>query len=334
MYWLDFAIGILQLIVFTYRAISSIIDQSSPHNAKYFFLETYFKRMLARVILQFFLPKRYQQHEVDLCRLALFARPDWDTKKVMWMDSQSKLKEIEPWALKQAIAGLENPEQANVRVEPSLAENAGDGVFCLNGAPAGTLLCVHPGTIHSATSVRLASEQGTGRLYERIFVNDLSHCVQLFDGTVIDAGNESQGEWQPHPFAVGHKCNHPPKGVLPNVMKCAFWWNPAPHVNVVFPGYPEKPKQESDDDDDDDQNVPERNIKSAEKLSLVEKIRKELGFTTSGSESGLVRGLGFVTTREVVPGEELFVNYRYNPKVTPPPWYHPVDVQEDEARWS
>ena len=280
--------------------------------------------MIARAVLQLFLPKRYKQLEVDLCRLALFVKPDWTMEKVLWMDSRSKLEVIEAWAVSQATEGLKDTSKVNVEVGPSLAENAGEGVFCLNGAKAGTLICVHPGTMHSADSVRKASERGSGRLYERIFVHDLPHCVQLFDGTLIDAGRDSEGEWQAHPFAVGHKCNHPPKGVKPNVMKCPFWWNPEPAVNVNFKTVAEENVAKENDDD--------TSSSFTERFGLVERIRNEMGF--SSSKVNQIRGLGFVTTRDVVPGEELFVNYRYNPKIPAPEWYHPVDVTEDEARWS
>ena len=45
-----------------------------------------------------------------------------------------------------------------------------------------------------------------------------------------------------------------------------------------------------------------------------------------------LRALAFVTTREVAD-EELFLNYRLNPKNSYPPWYTPVDLAEDRRRW-
>ena len=274
-----------------------------------------------------FLPKRYQQLDVDLGRLALFARPDWKMEDVVWMDSRAKLKEIEPWIHEQAMEGLGNLSNVNVSVGPSLVEGAGDGVFCERGSPAGRLLCVHPGTIHQASTIRVASERGSGPLFERIFIRDLPHCVQLFDGTLIDAGVDSLREWTPHPFAVGHKCNHPPKGSLPNVIKCPFWWKPIPPVNVIFQGISEK-------NDKDDEDSEQSSSSFIDRSSLVERIREELGFSSTTDSNGMIRGLGFVSTREILSGEELFVNYRYNPKSTLPEWYHAVDSKEDEARWS
>ena len=45
-----------------------------------------------------------------------------------------------------------------------------------------------------------------------------------------------------------------------------------------------------------------------------------------------LRALAFVTTRQVAD-EELFLNYRLNPKNSHPPWYTPVDPEEDRRRW-
>merc|ERR1711924_163782 len=50
-------------------------------------------------------------------------------------------------------------------------------------------------------------------------------------------------------------------------------------------------------------------------------------------EPGPVRTLVFVTTR-YVEDEELFLNYRLNPTNAPPPWYVPVDPDEDARRWT
>ena len=49
-------------------------------------------------------------------------------------------------------------------------------------------------------------------------------------------------------------------------------------------------------------------------------------------DPGPLRALAFVTTREV-SDEELFLNYRLNPKNSYPPWYTPVDLAEDRRRW-
>ena len=46
----------------------------------------------------------------------------------------------------------------------------------------------------------------------------------------------------------------------------------------------------------------------------------------------VLKGLAFVATRQL-KDEELFLNYRLNPKNKKPDWYTPVDLEEDERRW-
>jgi hypothetical protein len=44
--------------------------------------------------------------------------------------------------------------------------------------------------------------------------------------------------------------------------------------------------------------------------------------------------VALVAIRPIQQGEELFLNYRLNPKLKLPEWYHPVDEQEDRRRWT
>jgi hypothetical protein len=44
-----------------------------------------------------------------------------------------------------------------------------------------------------------------------------------------------------------------------------------------------------------------------------------------------------VAACDIDPGQEIFVNYRYNPNLSAkliPDWYHPIDVDENERRWN
>lgn len=58
-------------------------------------------------------------------------------------------------------------------------------------------------------------------------------------------------------------------------------------------------------------------------------------FLGSPDHSALVQSMVLVARRDV-EDEELFVNYRLNPKlgVSLPPWYRSVDVEEDMRRWA
>lgn len=47
----------------------------------------------------------------------------------------------------------------------------------------------------------------------------------------------------------------------------------------------------------------------------------------------IVPGLALVSSSHIKK-EEIFVNYRLNPHFPQPAWYAPVDLKEDELRWS
>ena len=288
--------------------------------------------------------KRYYQQELELSRVLKFARPDLTKEQILNIKWKTRQKEILKWMLAHAKNGLESVESVNVRVDKSKIPGAGEGVFCINGAPKGTLICVHPGTIFNGEDVLKAVRAQRGALFERIFIHDIEHCVQIYDGTVFDAGIQSLSEWTSHPFAVGHKCNHPPPGVKPNVMKCAFIWNPEPPVNVLSNWFPDPPSAfdtsvESNLDLFLDFMPPswkERYILLRERMktNALERQKQEHLRNTQLDPDDMIRGLAIITTRDILPNEELLINYRFNPKLKRPHWYTPVDEKEDEARWS
>jgi hypothetical protein len=52
-------------------------------------------------------------------------------------------------------------------------------------------------------------------------------------------------------------------------------------------------------------------------------------------QSALIQTVVLVATTEL-EDEELFLNYRLNPKHQEklPPWYAPIDAEEDQRRWA
>ena len=99
-------------------------------------------------------------------------------------------------------------------------------------------------------------------------------------------------------------CHHPPKGARPNMLKAAFFWPATFKPNAVNQADAFEPSKFHD-----------------------------LAFTDA--KGSRVRGLGYVALRDVAAGEELFVNFRLNPrrKAEWPAWYTPVDDDESAQRW-
>ena len=61
-------------------------------------------------------------------------------------------------------------------------------------------------------------------------------------------------------------------------------------------------------------------------------IPKE-GQEIEASAEKVVPGLALVATRPL-EDEEVLLNYRLSTHVDAPPWYYPVDANEDKRRWA
>ncbi len=211
-------------------------------------------------------------------------------------------------------------------VDTSMVPDAGEGVFLEGGCEAGRVVALYPGRVYMPFQVdrvhsqfQRAQKSGRNGLPEvkaRSAYEDLfglpegprnAHVIQRYDGVTINARWGSTSE-QPNYFAVGHKINHPPKGLSPNVLVCPF-------------------------------DFPVRLASDFPKL-VPNAAFKDDGVTPSwwwllAEEKPLaVHSMLFVAAREIRPGEELLVNYRFNPALPLPAWYHPVDAEEDQRRWA
>ncbi|KAK7308369.1 hypothetical protein VNO77_41972 [Canavalia gladiata] len=128
-------------------------------------------------------------------------------------------------------------------------------------------------------------------------------------------GDNSQVIERRNPLALAHFANHPPKGVLPNVMICPYDFpltenNMRVYIPNVFFG---------------DAEVNMRRFGSFWFKSGQSK--------NSGSHVPTLKTLGLVATR-TLQDEELLLNYRLSNAKRRPEWYAPVDEEEDRRRWS
>ncbi|KAH9259365.1 hypothetical protein BASA81_002408 [Batrachochytrium salamandrivorans] len=322
---------------------------------------------------------RYLIEEVDSIRALVLIHPDLPVDEAVNLKPKERKALLQQFAEAHAQLGISRNE-ANVRVGPSLIPNAGLGVFATKTMPAGTIMCLFPGTVFRPDDVYTAVHDPGCPMYNRIFKQDLEHCVSMFDGSVLDAGKESEGEWTPHPFAVAHLCNHPDFDQQPNVMKLPFLWQPTIPVNAFTEVFNE-PEEGGDEEEKlqldgkpaqarelaPDEAIP--NVSGLSKLwmfgwggamrkeedraNILKRQKLELGtdgkprrkrapkwdfsttYNPTASQLSVIRGLAFLSTREIAQGEELLMNYRLNPKSINkrPAWYHPVDEKEDTSRW-
>lgn len=61
----------------------------------------------------------------------------------------------------------------------------------------------------------------------------------------------------------------------------------------------------------------------------------EMSWGEVGAQSSTLRvlGIALVANAFITDGQEIFLNYRYNPFLRRPSWYHPVDAEEEDRLW-
>lgn len=123
-------------------------------------------------------------------------------------------------------------------------------------------------------------------------------------------------------FALAHFANHPPRGVLPNVMVYAHDVVVSPEMSSIRPYIPNVHFRWRDGVA---QEVERRGL-----LWVREGNQREIERKIGGN---VVKTLLIVTLRDV-EDEELFLNYRLSNPFGRPSWYHPVDPEEDKRRWA
>jgi len=212
-----------------------------------------------------------------------------------------------------------------IGVRPS-ATSGRVGVFVDGRAIIGSIVAFYPGvTLTPADLLQIP----VGTLQQHF--KDNSHMIQRFDGTLIDA-SESALKFLPpaaasSPLIVAHRVNHPPAGYKPNVYCCPVDFT-APLPDELRPMLP---------------NV---RYTSAEALligtggrrksrSLQDMLRSSLSdmaSSQSGATGAPLRGLALVAL-QTLNDDEIFLDFRLNPRKKRPAWYTPVDEEESLRRW-
>lgn len=116
-------------------------------------------------------------------------------------------------------------------------------------------------------------------------------------------------------LAFAHFANHPPKGMVPNVMVCPY-------------DFPLNEK-------DMRTYIPNISFGSEEgvRMRRFGSFWFKSGSSVHGtSDSPILKSLVLVATR-AISNEEILLNYRLSNSKRRPSWYAPVDEEEDRRRW-
>ena len=186
--------------------------------------------------------------------------------------------------------------------------SAGDGVFVNGSVAAGSVVALYPGDVY-------VPEQLDQNTVEKLFEGGNDLVLGRYDRTFIDGASGARAR-AANPLAVGHLVNHPPRGMTPNVLQFGFDFA----SDDIKPGVGAAPLPAHLR-----YLIPNKFATSTDSIKhiLVERTRRP---------AVLVPSLVLVTTR-AVQDEELFLNYRLNPRLPAPDWYSSVDPEEDARRW-
>jgi hypothetical protein len=188
---------------------------------------------------------------------------------------------------------------AGVVVQRSSAQGAGLGLFASRAISCGAVVTFHPGKVYTRNDAKDMA------LMKRV-TSDNDYTFFRDDGVLFDAAG--WGGWQPpyegqRGIALGHVINHPPPTRHVNCAPLAFdsggHW-PA-HLKQLIPN-----------------------------TMFAPLLPHQL------PRGSCVPMLLLLATDHVPAGEELFMEYRFNPKLRSawPSWYHAVDEGALQRRWS
>jgi len=214
-----------------------------------------------------------------------------------------------------------------VSIGPSQAgECAGDGVFVLGSAPPGSLLLFYPGVSYEPADLLLLP--GGTRAFD-----GNEHLMARYDRSLVDASDAALRmlplDALDCPLTAAHRVNHPPACASANVIPAPVDWNTVPESLLnLLPNVSYHRSASA-------QSLLSGTVDNAEPRGLIDVFRASVSDSIRRVEHDrgpVLRGLAFVATREV-RDEELFLNYRLNPRNGYPSWYTPVDPDEDARRW-
>ncbi|KAF6005002.1 hypothetical protein F1559_004838 [Cyanidiococcus yangmingshanensis] len=230
---------------------------------------------------------------------------------------------------------------------------AGSGVYLQGHARIGAVVAFYPGIAYRAAVWShmpgyphvAAQNPYLFARYDRVIIDaypqfDVERAlmdVPVLDRTLqrlaerLKASQEKHDWWASlHPYAMGHRVNHPPQGAPANVIPCSWTFDLGHIPPNLLPFIPNRRF--------DAPRVRER--MAVRPWPAAWTLYRRWLWDWANDETvqpSLIPGLVLVAMRDL-QNEELFLNYRYNPtaleRVNAPDWYWQPDAEAAQRRWS
>ena len=201
------------------------------------------------------------------------------------------------------LASLMNAIGFKIEVKASTCPgDSGMGLFivCKPGTliPAGTLLALYPGLVHLPEFTTK-----TGYIRSELLPDPHLMLMLRMDNTVVDARTAEQCSH--HPYALAHMVNHVPENSMPNVLQAPYNYPGDPLGRDEFPKHLQK-------------FIPNSYAKTPTLFGTIDR-------------SAMMRTVVLLAARPLSNGDELFMDYRLNPKAGKlPDWYVAYGSEEKE----
>lgn len=234
-------------------------------------------------------------------------------------------------------------------IAPSTIETAGRGLFVDGTVQAGSLLAIYPGISYLPSQLRMATRKPPSRSdndgdvdsdgsdgADDAHLSPISdYAIARYDGVVIDGAAEIALDLQDvlpdgaasdtmlhHPFANAHLVNHPPRGGSANALQFMLDMDmatlTAPMASLI-------PVRASD--------VAVSRLAALENSVSRRHVDGASIFCSTAPDCRLLRTIVLLALRDM-KDEEIFMDYRFNPKVQPPEWYRACgDGDQASRRW-
>ena len=220
-----------------------------------------------------------------------------------------ELKELKKLRLKGGIIEkkkLSDMIGFELEVRPSTVANAGDGVFVKEGSLLpGQVIALFPGHVH------LAEYTKKNEHIQSLLPDDNFMLMIRKDNIIIDSRHLVHDI---NPYAVAHKVNHPPSGILPNSLQLPFNFSSDP-LDISDDIFPHKLR-----------------------YLVPNTYSKEPSFLGSPDRSAFMHTMVLLSTKHLSVGDEIFMDYRlkvdenseHNSSL--PAWYSPTLLNKPETK--
>lgn len=260
-------------------------------------------------------------------------------------------------------ATLTSPGTASLRNAfsfiPSIAtssiKDAGRGLYVDGTAEPGTVLALYPGISYLPSQLRYAT-RNSGSNLDTSNTNDddndendvtladeasttiSDYAIARYDGVVIDgateiaitledclpedASPEGAAPTFEHPFANAHLVNHPPPEKNANALQFLLdvdIKSMTPDLAALMPVRPS--------------DISIGRLEGFENRTMRQRVPGTECLVTNAPPDRVLRTVALVALR-TLKDEEIFMDYRFNPKISPPEWYSACgDGSQAVRRW-